>query len=44
VARDLEMFCLAMMMTYPAFLCTEDVERAVHLVKRWSRRGGDQPS
>jgi hypothetical protein len=43
VARDLEMFWLAMMMSYLAFLRTEDVERAAHWVQRWSRRGGDQP-
>ena len=38
-ARDLELFCLAMMMTYPAFLRKEDVEAVERRVKHWLKRG-----
>lgn len=38
-ARDLELFCLAMMMTYLAFLRKEDVESMERRVKVWLKRG-----
>jgi hypothetical protein len=38
-ARDLELFCLTMMMTYLAFLRKEDVEDMERRVKRWLKRG-----
>ena len=37
--RDLELFCLAMMMTYLAFLRKEDLQGMERLVKRWLKRG-----
>ena len=41
VARDLELFCLAMMMSYLAFLRTEDVERMERRARGWWKRGRD---
>lgn len=38
-ARDLELFCLSMMMTYLAFLRKEDMEGIVRRVKHWLKRG-----
>ena len=38
-ARDLELFCLSMMMTYLAFLRIEDVEGFARRVKHWLKRG-----
>ena len=43
-ARDLELFCLSMMMSYLAFLRKEDVEGAERCVKRLLARGGDSTS
>jgi hypothetical protein len=36
VARDLAMFCLAMMVTYLAFLRKEDVDGLERWMRRWS--------
>jgi hypothetical protein len=41
-ARDLGLFFLAMMMTYPAFLRTGDIEAVQGRVKRWLARRGVQ--
>jgi hypothetical protein len=38
-ARDLELFCLAMVMTYLAFLRKEDVDGLERRVKHWLKRG-----